>query len=390
MTKKLFYQNPNLQHFSAEIIRQEADYVVLSETAFYPTGGGQPHDTGYLNAVEVVGVELVDDEIRHYLSKPLISSKVEGKLNWDRRFDHMQQHCGQHILSAAFDELYHYKTVSFHLGKDNVTIDLDTENITLEQLASVEKLANQIILENRPIETKWVTEEELASYPLRKPTKVKEDIRLVIIPDYDYNACGGTHPTSTGQVGQLTIVRTEKQKKYTRVEFLCGHRIIEHFSRKELVLNDLISTLSSPESQLVESVRTLLNSNKQLERKLNEIQEKLLSYEAKEFSEQLKDTIVTANYQNRSIHSLQKLAKLVVEQNPQLVCFLASENEEKLQIVGARGTERAENMNEIIKTLLATIKGRGGGNASFAQGGGECTITGEELIHQAISLISVT
>lgn len=146
----------------------------------------------------------------------------------------MQQHCGQHILTAAFVELLNIPTVSFHLGSELVTIDLATEQLTDEQLALVEKRANEIILENRPIETKWITKEELPNFPLRKDVSVDEDIRLVIIPDYDYNGCGGTHPTSTGQVSTIKIMGTEKMKKNIRVSFVCGNRVLKQLAMRKM------------------------------------------------------------------------------------------------------------------------------------------------------------
>ncbi|MEH7110664.1 alanyl-tRNA editing protein, partial [Bacillus sp. JJ1764] len=206
MKHKLYYTDPYIKSFTAKVERQAQDqdgnwFIVLDQTAFYPTGGGQPFDTGVIEQSRVINVEEIDGEIRHYLQEPIPSHKMEvsGQIDWDRRYDHMQQHCGQHILSAAFEQLFDYNTVGFHLGNDIVTIDLDTEQLTEAEAAQVESLSNQIILENKPIEIKWVTEEELSRYSLRKETKVKENIRLVIIPDYDYNGCGGTHPWATGE-----------------------------------------------------------------------------------------------------------------------------------------------------------------------------------------------
>ena len=387
MNQRLYYEDAYIREFSAKVVRNETDYVVLSETAFYPTGGGQPHDLGYLNGIAVTNVEIIEGEIRHYLASPITETEVEATIDWERRFDHMQQHTGQHILSAALDELFQFKTVSFHMGKDYATIDLNTDQISQEQLEEAEKLANEIILENRSIETKWITEGELSNYPLRKAPKVKEDIRLVIIPGYDYNACGGIHPSSTGQVGQLKIVGTERQKKQIRVEFLCGNRILSQFTRKEKILNELISTLSSPAERLAETTRNLIVGQSQLEKQLAEAQEKLLSYEAKELREHRKEKNVTAIYQDRPIQQLQKLAKHVVEQDPHSFCMFVGENNNKLQIILARGTARTEKMNELMKSLLTLINGKGGGNDSFAQGGGDPIVPAEKLVQQAISLL---
>ena len=196
--------------------------------------GGQPNDIGTLADQHVINVEEIDGEIRHYLEGPFLDTNKEiaGTIDWERRFDHMQQHTGQHLLSAAFDQLFEYRTIGFHLGAEIVTIDLETEVLTEHQVQRAEGLANQIILENRPIEVKWVTEEELSQYPLRKETKVKDDIRLVIIPDFDYNGCGGTHPKATGEVSSVKVLDWERQKKKVRVQFVCGKSSNEAVSAK--------------------------------------------------------------------------------------------------------------------------------------------------------------
>ena len=389
MTNKLYYEDPYLTTFTASIIKKEPEYVIISETAFYPTGGGQPCDTGSLNGISVINVEIIDGELRHFLAEPLDSQSIEvkGNVNWARRFDHMQQHAGQHILSAAFAELFQMQTVSFHLGKETATIDLDTTEVTEEQLKKVEELANQIILENRAIETKWVTEDELTQYKLRKSTSIKEDIRLVIIPDFDYNACGGTHPSSTGQVGSIKILQTEKQKRHIRVEFVCGKRVLTQLDRKQNVLLSLISKLSSPEEKLVDAANNLLHTNKNLEKLLNEHKQELLKFEAKELLKQSINDIVGVTFENRTIQDLQRLARFLVEESPSSLCVLVSHNEEKLQIVTARGTNREESMKALLLQLLPLINGKGGGNDTLAQGGGEAALSSTELLNKALTYI---
>lgn len=389
MTNKLYYKDAYLQSFSAKIVDQKENYVVLSDTAFYPTGGGQPHDHGTIDGVAVTNVELIDGEIRHFLLNPISnhSENIEGIIDWKRRFDHMQQHAGQHILTAAFDNLFGFKTVSFHLRKDSATIDLDTSAVSEQQLKEVEQYANQIILENHPIVTKWVTEKELNQYTLRKATAVKEDIRLVIIPDFDYNACGGTHPKETGQVGLIKILQTEKQKQLTRVEFVCGERVITHLHRKQHVILDLISTLSSPEEKLGEAVRTLLENGKSTERQVSELKEVLLQYEAKELMEKEEGTIITSAFQNRSIQELQRLAKILVAESSETLCLLVSENAGRIQIVAAKGNSVDQSMKELITSLLPLFNGKGGGNDAMAQGGGEALLSSEQLLAKSLEFI---
>jgi len=389
MTNKLYYENPEIQSFKAKVIEQQHDYVVLSDTAFYPTGGGQPHDIGLINDIEVINVEEMEGEIRHFITNPLPANitEVNGQIDWERRFDHMQQHAGQHILSAAFEQLFGFQTISFHLGKDTVTIDLNVPALTELQLEEVEQLANHIILENRPIETQWVTEEELSNFHLRKATSLKENIRLVIIPDYDYNACGGTHPLSTGQVRAIKILQTEKQKKHVRVEFICGERILTHLHRKHQIIVNLVSTLSTPEDKIMNATKHLLAQHSALEKRLTDLSNSLLTYEAKELRESIEGDTITCILENKAMQELQKLAKLVISETPKSICILVSSNEDKLQVVVAKGKDVQQSMKELIANILPHIDGKGGGNEQMAQGGGEKILTSEQLIDKARSYI---
>lgn len=397
MENKLYYTDSYIKSFTAEVVKQEQDssgnwFVVLSQTSFYPTGGGQPFDKGLIEGVKVVNVEEVDGEIRHYLEIPLPLEKKEvcGELDWERRFDHMQQHAGQHILSAAFEHLFEYKTVGFHLGNETVTIDLDTEQLTVIEAEKAEELANQIILENRPIETKWVTEKELSQYPLRKETKVKEDIRLVIIPDFDYNGCGGTHPKGTGEVRAIKILDWERQKKKVRLQFVCGERVLKQFSQKQKVLLSLTNLLNTPEPEMEQAAIRLLEGRKAMEKELEQQQELLLKYEAQELLGKSSSAgVIGEVFQNRSIQELQKLARLVTGENDAVVVVLAAENEDRLQLVCARGASRTEKMNKLIQSGLEIINGKGGGNDSFAQGGGAPQVSSEVLLQHILDSLKV-
>ncbi|MBV7507018.1 alanyl-tRNA editing protein [Bacillus sp. sid0103] len=395
MENKLYYQDPYLRTFIAKVVKQEQNtagnwYVVLNQTAFYPTGGGQPHDLGTLADRNVLNVEEIDGEIRHYLDRPLddVEKEVIGKIDWKRRLDHMQQHAGQHILSAAFDHLFTYKTVGFHLGAELLTIDLETENLSQQQVQEAEELANQIILENRPIETKWVTEDELSHYKLRKETKVKEDIRLVIIPNFDDNGCGGTHPKGTFEVRAIKVLDWERQKKKVRVQFVCGNRVVTQLGQKQKVLLELTKLLNAPEKEMEQAVLRLLETNKAIEKALEQTQENLLHYEAKDLlgrgndKEQYK--LVREVFQNRSIQELQKLARIITTEEENAIVYFVSENDNRLQLVCARGQVGTESMKKVIANVLPLINGKGGGNDSFAQGGGEALLSGEQMLQQIL------
>ncbi|MBB4826626.1 alanyl-tRNA synthetase [Sporosarcina luteola] len=385
--ERLYYQDAYLKEFNANIVRLAEDgngrpYVVLSNTAFYPTGGGQPHDMGTIHGIPVVDVEEVDGEIQHYLAKSMEPvDQVAGIIDWNRRFDHMQQHAGQHILTASFVELFGFPTVSFHLGKELVSIDLDIEEVSEEQLRAAERLANEILLENRPIETKWVTEEELEQYALRKQLAVTDEIRLVIIPDFDYNGCGGTHPKSTGEVGLISIIGTEKQKRKTRVHFVCGGRVLEQLHKKNVELREASKLLSAPENGVSEAIEKLLSSHHVLEKSLEEANETLLAVEAKELAAcKAEIGVIKAAFTNRTIQELQKLARLIVQEDEAAIVFLVAKNDTKLQFVAARGAAVSASMKEVSADILPLLNGKGGGNDAFVQGGGERTVRADELL----------
>lgn len=391
--KKLYYENPYIKTFETELVYQAADdkervYAVLKETAFYPTGGGQPHDKGTLNGIKVVDVEEAEGEIRHYLERELEPSisGISGEIDWNRRFDHMQQHAGQHILSAAFEELYGYKTVSFHLGKEILTIDLEISELPVGHAEEAERLANAIILENRLIEARWVSAEEASQYPLRKQLSVSEDIRLVIIPEFDYNGCGGTHPTSTGQVAGVKILDWERQKKKIRVQFICGSRILTQLQTKHEIIGNLSQLLNAPEQDLPSAASRLIEIGKDLEKQLEAAKEALLAYEAKEMFTAGKEKCISKVFEGRSIQELQKLARLIASQTENAEVILINETADKLQFVCARGADSESDMKSLSAELLQKINGKGGGNPQFAQGGGDKLISGEDLLEYAMRL----
>ena len=386
LEKRLYYVDTYCKSFKTRVVRESQDIegnwtIVLENTAFYPTGGGQPHDTGTLNGVSVLNVEEVDGEIRHTLAENLGSkAEVEGVIDWERRFDHMQQHAGQHILTAAFVELFEYPTVSFHLGQDIVSIDLDVAAISPEQLVLAEELANKIILENRAIETLWVTEKDLDQYRLRKQVAVTGEIRLVIIPNYDTNGCGGTHPSSTGQVSALKILSTERQRGKVRVHFVCGGRVLQQLKRKNQVLADTSKLLSTPDAGVSEAVRKLLETNHSLEKALGEAQETLLAFEGKALLNNQEQGVVKAIFSGRTVQELQKLARLLVAEDDEVIVLLVAENENRLQFVAARGASVKLSMKQVSSAALPLINGKGGGSDAFVQGGGEPLVTSDVLL----------
>jgi alanyl-tRNA synthetase len=397
MNHKLFYKDPYINSFETNAVKQEEDangtYIVLAETAFYPTGGGQPNDLGSLNEINVVNVEEVNGEIRHYVEKALshIDEKVVGVIDWKRRFDHMQQHAGQHILSAVFEQLYEVETIGFHLGEERVTIDLALSEITEEIVRNAERHANQIITDNRTIHPKWVEFNELANYPLRNMPTVQQNIRLVIIDDFDYNGCGGTHPKHTGEIGAINILYWERQRKNIRLHFVCGNRVIDQLTRKQKVINDLTRVLNNPEEELFSEVNRLLETIKVLDKTLLESNEKLLHYEARELliKHEIQDDIVIiiAAFSERPVQELQNLARIITEQEDRSIIFFLASGGNDYKIVCARGKIPKVNMKIIAQKSLLLINGKGGGNEAFAQGGGAAILNEVEFILEVTDII---
>lgn len=380
MKQLLYYTDAYIQQFDATVIASGEEngrhYVVLSNTAFYPTGGGQPHDIGTLNDVDVLDVEKVGDDIRHYVSAP-VTGDVHGTIDWQRRFDFMQQHAGQHILTAAFVELFNIPTTSFHLGAQTVTIDLDTQTITDEQLAQAEARANDIILQNRPIETKWVTADDLQAYNLRKEIAVEGDIRLVIIPEFDYNGCGGTHPSSTGQVQLIKILHVEKMKKQSRIHFVCGARVLQELAMRKDVLTNVARQLSVPEEEAADALQKVMTTAKQTEKQLQQLLDAQLTTIAAELATK---TIAAKAFDGFSMQQLQKIARTVVAENDDVQVFLASHVDGKIQFVAARGANVTRSMKDISAAVLPLLNGKGGGNDQFVQGGGEPLVSAEDVV----------
>jgi alanyl-tRNA synthetase len=234
MTNRLYYTDAYRTTFSASVVDRSDDglRIYLDETAFYPTSGGQPHDSGLLGSVKVVDVVDEDDRIAHVLSAPLDAARMrlDGLIDWNRRFDHMQQHTGQHLLSAVFEDLFGAKTLSVHFGPDYSTLDVDAESISRNQLIAAEEQANALVAEGRPVSVTF--EDAAAASGLRKAPDRAGTLRIVSIAGIDRSACGGTHVRSTSEIGTVLLRSVEKVRKSTRIEFVCGLRAVRR-ARKD-------------------------------------------------------------------------------------------------------------------------------------------------------------
>ncbi|MGD8188634.1 alanyl-tRNA editing protein [Brevibacillus ginsengisoli] len=392
MKDRLYYQDAYIQDFNAEIVQRGEDttgiYVVLDQTAFYPTGGGQPCDEGTLNSAKVIQVEEVEGQVRHYLEEAFSESvtSVQGRIDWNRRFDHMQQHTGQHILSASFEEVAGLPTVGFHLGREVVTIDLETPSISDDVLRKAEDLANQVIAQNRAIEAKFVDPKELSSYPLRKAPTVEDNIRLVIIQDFDYNPCGGTHPRRTGEVGMIKLLGWEKQRGRVRLSFIAGSRVLEFTREQQAIMQQVTRLLTCTESELPAQVSRLMEEQKETAKLLQEAKATLISYEQKDLLQHAElhqgMRMISKVYQGRSMQELQQLAQQLTTADQDCLALFLSVTD-KCQLVFARGANLQVDVAALLKQVLPHIGGKGGGKPEMAQGGGAIPLHPEEVLQQA-------
>lgn len=399
MTIKLYYQNPYQTEFSARIIQtgevNGVPFVILDQTAFYPTGGGQPCDLGEIEGIPVFDVEEIEGIIYHRLAREITDKEkeVNGIIDWARRWDHMQQHTGQHILSAAFRELYQAETVGFHLGKETVTIDISLPEMDEKMVFAIQERANQAVQENTPIHTAFMTWEEAACLPLHKAPGVTENIRIVTIDQFDYNPCGGTHVKQTGEVGLIHILNWERHRGGMRIEFICGLRAIRAFMQKQSILRSLAQQLCSPEQEILAQVERLFQTKKEMEVQHQEWKERWLEIEAASIASQATKhqevCVVNQIFTQRPVQELQKLSQKVVDINPSIICLFFSHQDSKIQLVFSAGELVTLDMNQLMKEILPLIDGKGGGRRHMANGGGHLKQSPEELAEAVRHLLQL-
>jgi alanyl-tRNA synthetase len=376
-SERLYYTDAYLIEFDAvvrDVTRKDDRWVViLDRTAFYPTSGGQPSDTGTLGDAHVVDVlEMEDGTVAHTVDRELEKNcRVRGHIDWVRRFDHMQQHTGQHLLSAAFEREVGAKTVSFHLGASSATIDLDKE-LSADQISRAEETANNVLWEDREICVKFVTAHEAAKLPLRKDPARSGDLRIIEIKDYDLSACGGTHVRRTGAIGIIAIAGSERFKGGMRIEFRCGSRALQAYRSLKSAVSGGVRLLSVLPDELPAAIERLQTGARQQQKSLDGLYERLAKHEASAlFSSGEKisaNAIVTAAVPGWDANGLKKLASAIVA-NPNTVAVLTS-SESPVLVVVARSQELSFDAGDVLKRLIERFGGKGGGKGALAQGGG--------------------
>jgi alanyl-tRNA synthetase len=393
-TERLYYTDCYLREFEARVLRSEPALngfkVYLDRTAFYPASGGQPTDSGAIAGIQVLEAVDEGDEIAHLLRQAPEAEGVRGKIDWARRFDHMQQHTGQHILSAAFERISEYKTVSFHLGEDSSSIDLDSDRLGSGQLEEAEETANQVVFENRTVRISFQPAGEASRLELRKPTSREGEIRLVEVEGFDLSACGGTHVSRTGAVGLILVRKVERMKALTRVEFTCGGRAHRQARRDFRVLTEAARLFSAALDTVPELIAKQSQELREGIRGREKLLQRLAEYQARELwqaapvidGRRVVRQVFLAEESAQAKMLAHALAKL-----PLAVALLGVKGK-PTALFFAQTSGGPSEMGSILKQTLTKFGGKGGGGRDFAQGGGLEENRLEEALACAETLLS--
>lgn len=377
MTLRLYYEDAYCTEFDAQIERSiegagGTTGIILDRTCFYPTSGGQPCDQGSLDTQPVFEVLEDKGEVVHWIAGELQGPSVHGRVNWSRRFDHMQQHTGQHILSQAFLKALGAQTVGFHLGEESSTIDLDRATLGVAEAETVENLANEIVFANRPVIARFVGPDELPTLELRKAPAVEKDVRIVEIEEFDRSPCGGTHCSRTGEVGPIAIRKWERRGQEVRVEFLCGWRALRNYRWKTDAINELALAFSVKDKELPDAVLRLMQEATDSRRELHRLRDELLAAEAAKLLSEATSwndiKVVSCAFDDREAHQVRNLASILT--SGQKTIALLGISGKQARLVFACTEDLSADMAALLKKTCLTFGGNGGGQPHLAQGGG--------------------
>lgn len=387
MTDRLYYTDSFLHEFKARVVSTansgNRPAVILDRSAFYPTSGGQIFDTGWLqlgneNGDRLRVREVVEDEqtadVLHMVEahgslQP--GAVVRGIIDSERRRDHMQQHSGQHVLSAAFEKLYDFASVSFHMGDESCTIDLATDSVSQKQLQAAERLANEIVAEDRPVEVRFATPDEARTMGVRKiPAAEREKLRLIDIRDFDLNACGGTHVRSTGQIGAILLRKSEKVRQGMRVEFVCGLRAVATARHDFETLTEAAALFSTHIGEVPQQIRKWQDEIKAAQKAQHHLLEEVAELQADRLLQSAEQRgaqkLVVRYFADRDVGFIKMLAQKLAK-NSQLVALLACGGSQP-SLVFAQTSGLGNDMGALMKQVVQSLGTRGGGNRDMAQG----------------------
>jgi alanyl-tRNA synthetase len=400
MTDRLYYQDSFIREFEASVQSCEPASalwrVVLDRTAFYPSSGGQPHDVGTLGGVSVrEAIDADSGDIIHVTDQPLAIGMVAGAIDWPRRFDHMQQHTAQHILSAAFIETDKFETVSFHLGREVSTIDLAAPALVPRHLRLAERRANEIIFEDRPVHIRYGTAAELQAQGIRKTVAREGILRAIDIENFDRQPCGGTHVQRTGQIGLLLLRKIEKQKQAWRVEFAAGYRALAAARSDRELLAQAAERIGCGMAEVPEVVAKILDERRATQRQIEKQSGRLAEFEA----ERLHQAAIQASGANNPRLVIAHIFDAADATYVRMVGSALAKFDRTIALLGSRacgaivmasGANAGVDVAEIFRQLVPARGGKGGGSKSQAQGSVPHAALLEEILATAAARIAAS
>jgi alanyl-tRNA synthetase len=369
-TKKLYFEDAYLTEFEARVVRRTAfegkPAIILDRTAFYPEAGGQPCDRGTIDGIAVLQVVEDGAAIVHVLERAIEADAVHGRIDGPRRFDRMQQHSGQHILSQAFYEVVKGATMSFHIGEDVSSVEIGVPKTSDADLDRVEARANAVLFEDREIKTYFVPEDRIGTVPLRKPPKIEGPIRVVEVSGFDYSACGGTHCRRAGEIGLIKVTKADRIRNNLRFEFVCGGRALRDYQEKNRTVRQAAAFFSVADRDVATTVGKSLTEIKALKKKARKLEERIASYEAWEVIRSAQGKVVQAVFEDKSPEETRFLAVQVIHNAERIVLFGAhGETQSHLILAAAEGL--GLDVRTLIPAVSAVIQVRGGGSPSLVE-----------------------
>jgi len=385
-TKRLFFEDVGLLEFEARIIDRRTvegrPAVILDQTAFYAESGGQPWDLGTIGGVPVVQVVEDGGAIIHILDREIMGDTVPGRVDGVRRFDHMQQHSGQHVLSQAFIEILNGETRSFHLGAEESSLEIGLANISDDSLDRVERRANEVVFENRGVKTYFVPPERISEVPLRRPPKVEGLIRVVEVEGFDYSACGGTHVRRTGEIGLIKIIGTERIRGNIRFTFVCGGRALADYQVKTRVCRNLVGRFNVPDREIPGAVDKLGGELKDIKKRLKVLEQTAAGYEARDLASTAEGKIVGRVFPEKSPEGIRALALSLVRMGEFIVVF-GARSEAKAHILLARPESLSLDLRPLVPMIAPLFQGKGGGGPSLIEIAGDKAADLDAIVAQA-------
>ena len=376
MTERVYLNNPYLRQLNARIVEKTYEsnryYIKTDRTIFYPNlAGGQPGDKGTINGIKVLDTYNDGEDIVHVVQDNIQSDKVLLSIDWDNRFDYMQQHSGQHLLSAVFYKLYNGETIGFYIGNEYVYIDVNLPTINDEEIIKVEEFANKIIFSNFPMKSYIVEKSELNKLPNIKNTIANSKIRIVEIDGIDFSPCCGTHLRHTGEIGLIKIRKVENYKGNIRVEFVCGNRALKDYTWKNNHIKNIANLLSSKDKDTQDKVFKLYNQKEELEKENRTLKEELCMYKGNKLLDNAKNVyginFIYSKFEDFDFNEVNNIASYLMDLNKNIILFGLCNNEYSQFLIG-RSSEIDINMKNIFKNISENLDIKGGGNNQVVQG----------------------